>query len=376
TYTISGFVLFPDYNLALFSRELIIDNKSQTFALVTDNEFESLDENVSFEIGGVYQDGYTEEMFQTDVLDTYHDNTDISFVSNIVLTINNLRSGGIYSDIEAGKVQGIFMSLLIASIGLMIVGIMVSRVLHSQRGPIGILKSMGYTNNQIARPYILLIALMALPAILIGYYLGFIMAEPLKQVFLNFYLLPSKAIEQSLATITVAVIVPFTFIVGLSYLIVLRLLNQKPVTLLNPEVNSNANFLTRRMGGLFKNLKITSKLQHLLLYRSFVKLIVFLVGMFFAAFLILLSFSMTGLFQRVLYDYYEETNYNYVGYCDYTGTCVVPDGAEAVIEIPDVSVDNNDLILYGISPDSYMIPLKDKSGDEITSMLVDGVIIS
>lgn len=376
TYTISGFVLFPDYNLALFSKELIIDNKSQTFALVTDSEFERLDENVSFEGAGVYNAGYTEAQFQTDVIDTYHNQSDLDFVSSIVLTINNLRSGGIYSDIKAGKVQGIFMSLLIASIGLMIVGIMVSRVLRSQRGPIGILKSMGYTNGQIARPYVSLIALMALPAIALGYYLGYLMAEPLKQVFLNFYLLPSKTIAQTWNTVTVAVIVPFVFIVGLSYLIIRRLLRQKPVTLLNPEINKSANSIAKRMSRVFKNLKITGKLQQLLLYRSFLKLVVYLVGMFFAAFLILLSFSMTGLFGRVLYDYYDTTNFNYIGYCDYTGSCTIPDGAEPVIEIPDVSVDNKDLTLYGIQPDSTMIPLHDKKGNLITQDVTDGVVIS
>lgn len=376
TYTISGFVLFPDYNLALFGKELIIDNASQTFALVTDNQFEALDEQVSFEIGGVLLNDYTDSQFKTEVIGTYQDHTDLHFISNVTLTINNMRSGGIYSDIEGGRAQGLLMSLIIASIGLMIVGIMVSRVLHSQRGAIGILKSMGYTNNQIAKPYIFLIAIMALPAVLIGYFLGFWMAEPLKQVFLNFYLLPRITIEQSFKTIIIAIILPFTFIVGLSFVIVKRLLNKKPVVLLNPEVHAQSNFLTKRVGKFFKNIKITSKLQHLLLYRSFVKLMVYLFGMFFAAFLILLSFSMTGIFERTLYNYYDETNFNYIGYCEYTGSCPVPNGAEGVIEIPDANVNNNDLSLYGIRADSNMIPLYDKKGQEITNQLYVGVIIT
>ena len=375
-YTISGFVLFPDYNLALFGKQLIIDNASQTFALVTDNEFESLDEHVSFEIGGVYTNGYTDKQFKTDVINTYQDHDNLKFISNISLTINNMRSGGIYSDIRGGKAMGVMMSIIIASMGLMIVGIMVSRVLQSQRGPIGILKSMGYTNDQIARPYVFLIMIMALPTILLGYFLGFWFAEPLKQVFLNFYLLPSAPIAQSAKTVTVAIILPFVFIVGLSFLIVRRLLNKKPVTLLNPEVHTKTNFLTKRVGKLFKNIKVTNKLQHLLLYRSLVKLVVYLFGMLFAAFLILLSFSMTGIFQRTIYDYYQETNYNYVGYCEAQGSCPVPTGAEGVIVIPDANVDDYDLSLNGIEPNSQMVPLYDKHGNEITNDLNDGVIIT
>ncbi len=375
-YTISGFVLFPDYNLAMFGKEFIIDNASQTFALVTDSAFEALDEQVSFEIGGVYLNGYTDALFKTNVIDTYSDHDNLSFISNVALTKNVLRSGGIYSDIYGGKAEGLFLSIIISSIGLMIVGIMVSRIIQSQRGAIGILKSMGYTNNQIAKPYIFLIAIMALPAILLGYYLGFLLAEPFKDMFLNFYLLPSNPITASTKTIIIAIILPFVFIVGLSYVVVNKLLNKSPVTLLNPEVDSKMNSFTKRITKFFKNMKITKKLQHLLLYRSFIKLIVYIFGMFFAAFLILLSFSMIGIFQRTLYDYYEETNFNYIGYCEVSGSCAIPAGAEGVIEIPDVSVNDFDLSLFGIKTDSYMIPLYDKSGNEITSDLNNGIIIT
>ena len=375
-YTVTGFVLFPDYNLALFGKQLIIDNASQTFALVTDNEFESLDEHVSFEIGGVYTNGYTDSQFKSDVIDTYQSHDNLKFISSVSLTINNMRSGGIYSDIRGGRAQGLLMSIIIASMGLMIVGIMVSRVLQSQRGPIGILKSMGYTNDQIARPYLFLIMIMALPAILAGYFLGFWLAEPLKQVFLNFYLLPSAPIAQSAKTVLVAIILPFVFITGLSFFIVRRILNKKPVTLLNPEIHTKTNFLSKRIGKLFKKMKITNKLQQLLLYRSLVKLVVYVFGMIFAAFLILLSFSMTGIFQRTLYDYYEETNFNYVGYCEQQGSCTVPSGAEGVIEIPDANVEDYDLSLYGIETNSTMIPLYDKHGNEITNDLTNGVIVT
>ncbi len=375
-YTISGFVLFADYNLALFGREFIIDNTTQTFALVTDEEFENIDVLVSFEIAGVLDDGYSSGDFKKDVIQTYSDHDNLKFISSITLTENQMRSGGIYADIKSGKAMGFVMSILIASIGLMIVGIMVSRVLHSQRGAIGILKSMGYTNNEITKPYIILIAIMSLPAIIAGYFLGLVLAEPLKDMFLTMYLLPSQAIEQSFITILVAVIMPFVFIVGLSYFIVKNLLNQKPVTLLNPEVTSSENKLTKKMTRFLKNMKVTKKLQHLLLYRSSVKFVVYLVGMFMAAFLILLSFSMVGIFDRILYDYYEDTNFNYIGYCEYIGDCVIPDDGEAVIEIPNASVNENDLTLYGIQLDSEMIPLYDKKGNLISDSLEEGAVIS
>ena len=139
-------------------------------------------------------------------MDTYKDNDDLAFISSMLLTANNTRSGGIYADLAGGRAYGIMLSLLISTIALMIVGIMVSRVLHSQRGPIGILKSMGYKNSEITLPYVFFIAILAFPALITGYFLGTLGAEPFKNAYLLFYLLPSGPITQSFGTFVIAVI--------------------------------------------------------------------------------------------------------------------------------------------------------------------------
>ncbi len=375
-YKISGYVLFPDYSLTIFGQELILDNYTQSIVLLSNDEFESIDETVMFEIAGVFENGYTSDEFEKNVMDDYRDQESLGFITNIVLTLNNMRSGAIYAELEGGQATNIFLSLLIASIALMIVGIMVSRVLHQQRGPIGILKSMGYTNAQIAFPYILFIGILSLPAILLGYYLGLLMAEPFMWIYLDFYLLPYQPIAQSAKTIIVAIIVPFTFIVGLSYFIVRRLLNQKPVTLLNPEVTSSTNKFTKMMSKYLKRFNITTKLQQLLLFRNIVKFTVFLIGMYFAAFLILFTFSMDGIFDRMLYDYYDQTNHNYIGYCDYVGECEVPLDGEIVIDLPSVVVNDDDASIVGLNTNSTIHPILNNKGDNILTSLKDGAIIT
>jgi len=375
-YTISGFVLFPDYSLAVFSELFIFDNETQTMGLLTDEEFENLNETVYFEIAGVFEDGYTDTEFEHDVIDDYRNNANLSFVSSVLLTINNVRSGAVYGEIEGGQKTAIMLSILIASIALLIVGIMVSKVLQSQRGAIGILKSMGYTNLEITLPYIFFIAILSFPAIILGYFLGVLGAEPMKNIYLIIYLLPSQSIVQTLETFLIAVVVPFVFLIVVSYIIISRILNQKPVTLLNPPVTSNANFLTKRMHGFLKKLKITSKLKHLLLYRNMIKFAVFIIGMFYAAFLILLSFSMLGVLDRMLYDYYDNTDHNYIGYCDYMDPCETSGTQEKVIEIPSVILDNEDIYLVGLSPETVLHKLLDKRGKEINNVLDDGIIIT
>lgn len=375
-YTISGFVLFPDYSLAILSAGLVFDNETQTLALLSDTEFENISVPVGFHIGGIIENGTTDKEFEKNVLDTYRDNMDLYFVTNIVLTESNMRSGAIYGEIEGGEATGLMLSILIASIAILIVGIMVSKILQSQRGAIGILKSMGYRNREITLPYVFFIAILAFPALVTGYFLGTLGAEPFKNAYLLFYLLPSGPITQSFTTFVIAVIVPLSFILILGYYIIKRILSQKPVVLLNPQVSSKANFFTKIMGKYLKRLKITRKLQHLLLYRNTIKFIVFLVGMFYAAFLILFSLSMVGLMDRTIIDYYDNTDHNYIGYCKYDTVCDSPSGTqEEVIELPSALMDNEEVYLVGLNADSEIHKIFDNK-DNITSELDDGLIIT
>ncbi len=376
-YTISGYVLFADYSLALFNNNLIIDNKSQSLGLLTDEEFERLDEYVEFAIAGVFTSDDAEANFETDVIDNYRQNDNLPFVTNIVLTHNNMRSGAIYGEIEGGQAMGLMLSLGIASIAILIVSIMVAKILHSQRGAIGILKSMGYTNIQITIPYIFFIVILSFPAILLGYYLGSLAALPMSNMYKAIYLLPTITISQSLKTFFVAVIVPFLFLVVVSYFIIKKLLSKKPVELLNAEQVSNTNFLAKAVMKYLKRLKITSKIKHLLLYRNIMKFIAFIFGMFFAAFLILLSLSMVNIFDKLTIDYYENTDHNYIGYCDYVTPCDQPIGSqEKVIELPSVILEDEEIYLVGLNTDSSIHNLVDNKGNVITNELEDGLIIT
>ncbi|HPG42966.1 MAG TPA: ABC transporter permease [Acholeplasmataceae bacterium] len=376
TYEISGFVLFPDYSLAMFSNDLIFDNKSQTIAMVTDQQFHLLDESVGFDWMGDSNDVYSEQTFKDEVIQTIHDHESLNFVTQVVLTKNNMRSGAIYGEIEGGKAIGLMLSLLIASIAILIVGIMISKILQSQRGPIGILKSMGYSNFQISIPYIFYLAVLSFPAILIGYFLGYLAAEPMKNLYLLFYLLPSQPIKQHMLTFLVSVGVPFVFILTVGYLVVHQILRKKPTTLLNPEVSRSANFVTKRISPLFKRFSIQTKLKHLLLYRSFVKFLIFIMGMFYAAFLIYLSLSMIGIFDRSVNLYYDHTEHNYVGYVDLSNPYVPLSEHEKAIELPSVLMNENDVYLVGIDASSTLHPLINKKDEDITYKLSDGIIIS
>ncbi|MEC9484969.1 MAG: ABC transporter permease [Candidatus Izemoplasma sp.] len=372
-YEITAFTLFPDYSLTILSETLIIDNTSQTIGTVTDSEFTRINSDIGFDIAGTTS--LTDEAFTDTVIDTIYDQG-LPYITSATLTINNMRSGAIYSELSGGRAMNIFLSLMIASIGLIIVGIMISKVLSQQRGPIGILKAMGYTNTEITLPYILFIAILALPTIILGYFIGWYFAEPFKNIYLEFYLLPYQAIEQDISTVFVAIIVPYLFLLLISFVIIQKMLKKDPVTLLNPVVTSQTNKLVTKLSVLLKPFNIKTKLKHLLLYRSMVKFLVFLIGIFFAAFTILFSFSMTGMMDRMIYDYYENTHHETIGYCDYQSSCPVSDDDEKVIELSSVLVNESNVMLIGLDQSSDIHPLYNDSGEIITEKISDGLVIT
>ncbi len=373
SYEITAYTLFPDYSLTILSEALIIDNTSQTIGTVTDQEFAAINSTINFDIAGTTS--LTDDEFTEEVIDTIYDQN-LPYVTNATLTINNMRSGAIYSELAGGRAMNIMLSLMIASIGLIIVGIMVSKVLQAQRGPIGILKAMGYTNTEITVPYILFIAILALPTLVIGYFIGVYFAEPFKNIYLEFYLLPYQAIQQELKTIVVAIIAPYAFVLLVSFIIIRNMLKKDPVTLLNPVVGDQTNKLVTKIAVLLKPFNIKTKLKHLLLYRNMVKFLVFLIGIFFAAFTILFSFSMTGMMDRMIYNYYDTTHHESIGYCDYQSTCPVGSDDDKVIELPSVLIDDHDVTLIGLPETTDIHPLYNDSDKDITSKIEEGLVIT
>jgi putative ABC transport system permease protein len=146
---------------------------------------------------------------------------------------------------------------------------------------------------------------------------------------------------------------------------------------LNPKVSKTANRITKTIGKVFKKLTIIKKLRQLLIFRSFMKFMIFIMGMFYAAFLIYISLAMFGMFDRMITDYYDQTNHNYIGYCQANIECIEPEGnQEKVIELPSVLLGDTDVQLIGIEPNSELHPLYSSRGRKITEKLENGLVIT
>jgi putative ABC transport system permease protein len=366
-YVITGFVLFPDYTLGLFGSEFIINNASRTLALLSDEAFKALPETLGVTLGGVFTgDPFTASELQS---------SDLPFVLTTQLTTNTLRSGAIYDEIAGSEMIGLVLSLVIASIAILIVAIMVSRMLYEQRGAIGILKALGYTRTEIALPYLLFVVIIALPGLILGYILGFVLATPLKELFGGIYLLPSDAVTHRLPVFLQSIGIPLLFLIILGLWVIGRLLREHPVTLMRPPVDTKTAKLSG-MPNFFSRLPLLRRIRHAYVWRHKMRFLVFVSAVLTAAYLILIAGSMMNIFDRMFKDYYDSIDVGHIAYCESFVGCETTLEHDKVLDIPYIMLDDQSVTVIGLDPDNRFHPLYE-NGKDITHLLEsDGVIIT
>jgi len=76
--------------------------------------------------------------------------------------------------------------------------------------------------------------------------------------------------------------------------------------------------------------------------------------------------------------YYERTEVQYIGYCDYVGVCEVGTGNEEVIDLPSVLLGSEEIEIVGLDPSTQLHKLFDSKNRDITDDLSieNGIVIT
>jgi putative ABC transport system permease protein len=368
-YKVTGFVLFPDYTLPTFDNTFNIDTGLQALVLLTDKEYEHLDAKEYFRLAGK---NLTEEG-----IDTAYDKDKLPFVNQIIKTATSMRSGAVYDELTQGRVSSLGLSIFVASIAVIIVSIMMSNLLHSERGQIGILKAMGYRRLEIAMPYFISVVTLAFIMLIVGYALGYYYSEPLKRLYLDFYLLPEVKIGQSLTVFATAIFVPLFFFALFSGVIIYRMLGERPLQLLKPHETASLSRLSKYMSRILARAKGKTKFKYLHAIRSTGSFVIFFLGIMFSTLLITFSFMMTDMFDKMTVGYLNKVSYNYQSYADFTKTIPEPkSGEEKFLIYPYAYIEDKVVSLEGLSPDNKLFNLIDDSGRNLTSYIRNDAVIT
>ena len=369
TYSVTGYVFFPDYSLIIFGNEFIINNKTRTLALLSDEGFNELDSNLEVVFAGIFTEEVNKSQYIKDI--------SLDYVLSVNLTENTMRSGAIYEELAGGEAMGVLIALIIAVMAVFVVALMISRILNDHKGAIGILKALGYKNYEVTLPYLLFILLLALPGLLIGYFFGYLLAEPLKNIYVGIYILPNASISQDINVFVISIVLPMIILLGLGYIVISKLLKKPPVELMNPKVIKDKPSKFKLEVPFLKKANLLTRLKHNYIIRNLMRFSLFLVGVFTAVFLILVSLSMVDIFDKTVNYHYNQIDTNYIGYCDpYLGCGEENVSHDSVIELPNVMIDDNNVLVVGLDSDNLYYPLFEK-GEDITNKLdEEGIIIT
>jgi putative ABC transport system permease protein len=376
-YKVVGYVLFPDYNLPMFENTLIIDNSMQTLGLLIPEEYEKLRGAEGFHFAGISKEAFDEKAFEKTVVDDIKEQMALDWIINITSTKNQMRSGAVYEEIRGGKAMSLGLSFMISSIAVMIVAIIIYKLIRSEKGQIGLLKALGYSNIEVALPYIILILAISLPMLTAGYAAGKFSSVFMRDLYLEFYLLPSVNIATDFRVFLMAILVPLIFFIGLSMLIIIKMLSKKTIDLLRAGEKEKVSRLNKIAARILKNAKSTTKFKYSFILNNTGKFFVFFIGIVFVSILIILTLMTNGLFDRMLTDYYDSVAYKYEAYVDITKP--LPDlknGDEKFLIYPSAKYGEDTIALKGLEYDNKLHKLYSARNKDITAKLKEGAIIN
>ncbi len=373
---ITGYVLFPDYTFPMFDHSFLIDNASQTLILASDSTFKEIRGQDIFRLSGKFEDD-SPQNFKADMIDHIDAQPELEFVMSTVLTENQMRSGAIFDELKGGRVFSLGFSIVIAVIAVVIVSLLVHKIINAQRGQIGLLRSLGYTSKAIAVPFIASILYTALPMLIAGYLAGLALAGPLKDLYLDFYLLPSEPVSQHWFIFLTAIFLPLLVFMLFSAIIIFKMLANKPLDLLNPNREEEVNHLTRLANRVLKNVNPKPRFKYLYILKNTTKFIAFFIGIMLSTILILMSFMMSGLVERMTTAALEQSSYRYQSYLDISrGLPEVTTGQEKFLSYPDATFDSVTVTAFGVKGDNRLFNLFNPEGENITEKIKTGVVVT
>lgn len=380
-YRVSGYVLFPDYTLSMFDNSFNIDTGLQSLVLLTDGAYDSVDADETFRLVGITgSDAETDTAFDTVIdtaIDTAIDTKALPFVMQIVPTKSNMRSGAIYTELTQGRTMSLGLSIFIAAIAVIIVSIMMSNLLSAERGQIGVLKALGYRRAEVAVPYFVSVVLLASLMLVVGYLVGVWLADPLKGMYLDFFLLPQIEIVQTFEVFATAIFVPLLFFAGSSGAVIRRILGERPLALLRPHESDALNSLTILVSRLLRGARGSTKFKYLHAVRSTGSFVVFFVGIMFSTLLIMYALMMNGMVDRMTVGPLESLGYRYKAVVDPQKRA--PDlrpGDERYLVYPYAYLGDKVVSMHGLEPVNALYRLHDSGGRDITDLIRSDAVIS
>lgn len=359
-YEIVGLYTSPDYLYPLKSEnDISINEKAFGLGIISEKDFSKFESFTFYYSIGMGNEQDYQEIRKILSADNY--------ILKWLSREDNQRISDINGTIDTFVTVGNTIPIGILIVVCILVAIMLSRLLKTEYIQIGMLSSFGYRKKEIMLHYIQYATFMSIVGSIIGIIPGIFMTKPISNLLNTKYSMPKIDIEISIITIIIFAVITLFLLLATTVIVVNKALKLTPLELMK----GRKNF--QKVGALEKSIKLNrfrfkTMFQIRELLRNIKRSITMIIGITFAAILLLFGFTLNDSLNYIINDLVDSYQYEYE-YMFNTLQDSLIEGAErkSYINLEFIS-DNEEkysFIMYGLERDSTMISLLDSNGSQL-----------
>ncbi|ERJ12493.1 ABC transporter permease [Haloplasma contractile] len=361
-YKIVGYVMFPDYIYPQLSEQSLVFNPSnQVLATMTDEAYNNLNVIESSHYTGIFKEDHKTEIEQLNK----------EYIVNLIDDKTAFKTGAIYGEIEGNKQMTNAMAGVILILAVIVIGIIVNKSINSEAKQIGVIKSLGYTNIEVMRSYMIYPLIAGLLGSVLGYLLGYIGSSPLSQAYELFYQLPVDEAVHSFDIIIGGTLIPFLSLNVFSLIVIYLIVKKRPLELIKPKSNNKTNKIAKGITRVLKRAKFETRFKYSLALRGTGKLLVSFIGVMIASIYLVFAVMGIGSFDDVIYEAFGDSSYNYQVNYRYPINQVTNESRDLYTMVPskikkvnETETDEN-ITLFGVEQNLNLTSIKNQQDESL-----------
>lgn len=383
TWTVTGLVALPDYS-CLFSdnNDSMFDAVKFGVAVVPKGKLSGFDrEQFIYCYSWKYDTPPVDEMAEKEMAEEFMKNIgrEVKLQAFIPCYLNQAIQ---FTGDDMGSDRAMMIALLYIVIAILafVFGITVSNTISKEANVIGTLRASGYTRGELIRHYMAAPLLVTAVGAVFGNIIGYtVLKDVCAGMYYGSYSLPTYKTVWNAEAFVLTTVVPAAMMVAVNFIILRHKLSLAPLKFLRRDLSRRKQ---KRAVLLSKRIRFFSRFRLRIIFQNLSNYCVLFIGILFAN--LLLMFGL--LLPSILAHYQEEMEYNLISKYQYmlqmpVGTVDEDDKLESLVEMllfqKSVETENADaekfsayslqvtgdhvrdeeIILYGIEPDSRYVSL-------------------
>ena len=389
-YKVVGFVALSDYSTMFENNnDMMFDAANFAVAVVTPQAFSKFDRSlIDWRYAWTYDDPPADKAEANDKSDEFlKELTTIVSLEGYTPRYQNQAITFTGEDMGSDRVMMMIFLYVVIIVLAFVFGVTISNTIIKESTVIGTLRATGYTRGELLRHYMTMPLLVTVVSAVLGNILGYTVMKGLNAaLYYNSYSLTAYETRISANAFIETTVIPLALMVLINWLVLSRKLRLSPLKFLRHDLTKGKNKGTVKLD---KKIPFFTRFRLRIVFQNLGNYVLLLAGIFFANFLLLFGL----MFPSVLANYMEALPESM--FCNYQYVLTMPAGAvnednklESMIGMmifsnavetdnPDAEkftayalhtevvdgIKDEDVSIYGISPDSKYLDIEFEPGE-------------